>query len=788
MPELANLREADLYNHLPASSIKKGFTYLNAIFEPVRSGDTLTGVVLDRQHCQVEVEVMSTGLLTSCTCDSNGRGCKHCAALLLKWIRSPDLFKQQAERSAILESSATPLRVVPVSPPPTSKPKELPDWLQTAWSARVQLDRQELEGLLNMLRLDDLRALARNHGWSLKGTRKADIVTQIIEQLLKPEQLTRLIGQLDQEHRQAFWAIAVLGAFPTLSLEDMERVARFWGKFKQQGKFSTYVRHLSETGLVLTQEQIGQYAYGLGPAVVPPALARLLPPLLAEAMPAHRDLNTAATNAATAASGHQLADPEWLVHSVTQLLVIFEQTTPPLRPPMPRPYREKALPHLQGWDYVPEEVYAIEKQGKQHNAYHTITLTVPPPAYPFPDDVMTSLTPLVGDANRIEFLYQVMVAVGLLQPGSPVTVWPEVKEQFLRQPVAMQQAILARTYFHMTNWSELWPLLRAEPQFQLVRTAHYYNSGYLPQNLLTELAVFRTLVLAVCAWLPDDHWFPVTDLLALLRQAWPQFNQMFWQHRYYLIPGQTNRGVWHLTYRGQALDSKTDTEWQQAQGNFVRALLSGALHWAGLVDLYHEAGQLVAVRFHGLGDLYLDRTAHVTLRVTANPEVARHATGAAGDLLHIDGDQIRVEPARITVQAHSLLDRMAVLEVAQPQQFVYRLDAGTVQKSFEAGLTLTEMLAEWEARLSKPMPAAIKKRLTTWWKAYGQLRLYQDMTIIEFGDDHALAEMKAVTNLNAVLIAEISPRLVLIPQSAIATLAAELEKAGYTPQQTETTE
>jgi predicted ATPase len=45
--------------------------------------------------------------------------------------------------------------------------------------------------------------------------------------------------------------------------------------------------------------------------------------------------------------------------------------------------------------------------------------------------------------------------------------------------------------------------------------------------------------------------------------------------------------------------------------------------------------------------------------------------------------------------------------------------------------------------------------------------------------------MKAVTSLAQLIIAEISPRLVLIPAAAVDSLTAELEKAGYTPQQTD---
>jgi len=158
------------------------------------------------------------------------------------------------------------------------------------------------------------------------------------------------------------------------------------------------------------------------------------------------------------------------------------------------------------------------------------------------------------------------------------------------------------------------------------------------------------------------------------------------------------------------------------------------------------------------------------------------------DQLIIDGDQIAVAPSLITAQAHSLLDRIATLAVAKPHQFVYQLDAATVQKGFEAGGTLAQLVNDWEATLSKPIPASVRERLTGWWQSYGQLRLYRDVTLIEFGDDHALTEMKAVTSLPTLMIAEISPRLVLIPKGAVASLAAELEKAGYTPQQTEATE
>jgi hypothetical protein len=41
--------------------------------------------------------------------------------------------------------------------------------------------------------------------------------------------------------------------------------------------------------------------------------------------------------------------------------------------------------------------------------------------------------------------------------------------------------------------------------------------------------------------------------------------------------------------------------------------------------------------------------------------------------------------------------------------------------------------------------------------------------------------MKAITGLEKALVAELSPRLVLIDRAAVTDLVAQLEKAGYTP-------
>ena len=123
--------------------------------------------------------------------------------------------------------------------------------------------------------------------------------------------------------------------------------------------------------------------------------------------------------------------------------------------------------------------------------------------------------------------------------------------------------------------------------------------------------------------------------------------------------------------------------------------------------------------------------------------------------------------------------------MTEPDRFVYRLDSRAAHEAFEGGAVLDDLLGDWERLLTIPMPNSIQERLAAWWHAYGQVRLYRDLTIIEFSDDHALAEMKAITSLEKYLVAEVSPRLVIIDPEAVESLVVELERAGYMPKQTD---
>lgn len=783
MPTLENLTEADLRSLLKAKSLRRARSYVTQVYNPTRCGRTLTAQVRGTHLYDVEINVMSGAINARCSCPYDWGGyCKHIGAVLLRWIRSPGSFV--VKRAPALPRER-PIEVIPVELPPTHRPQELPSWLKVSFSDRQRADNQQLHQWLEETSMQGLRQIAEQRGWKATGTRKAEVVQQVFEHITDPDENLGTILSLDEEHRQVLCALVLLG--DTAGPDDVGRVASVWGGLKSQEQMATYMRHLREVGLTVSGQEDD---YAPQSDIVPLTIVRNLPPVLRQGeeelqlAPHHAGRQGAVAPRPVGNASPRLCDPCALVRTAHQIILLLERSPSPLRPPMPRPRLEKLYPTLGEWNYDAHELVRAKESGNLQPQADWV-LTVPPPRYLLPDDTIERLAPVAEGEARLEFIFSLLMTAGVFQPGSPVTVWPEVRSEFLHRDELTQRAILARVYFQMPNWSALWEMLRRDDKLQLKRAL---NDWFLkPVHLHTHLVHFRQLVLRTLASLPNGEWIALEDLSHVMRAVWPQFDQAVWQSRW----RPDRRGSWFLSEAGsrEPLQPADVRQWRLAQGDFIRTAITGPLHWLGLADLgFGDDGGLAATRFHGLTDLYWDRVEAPTAPLYGSSSPYGAPDGQAMALekaVRIEHTTISVEPAAISTEAHGLLDHIARLETATADRFVYQLDPQAAYEAFESGAALSEILEDWERLMPAPVPKVIRKQLSDWWEAYGRVRIYEHLTVIEFSDDYGLAEMKAITSLKQYLVAEVSSRLVIIPQQAVAPLTAELEGAGFTPKQTD---
>ena len=771
MATLENLSKADIQKVVNQNSLKRARGYVaGGVRRAVRHGRTLRAEVGKSRYYNVETDVLDSGIVATCSCPySFGGYCKHIGALLLKWIEQPSSFVIDAATTAVSESV---IETYIVAPPKTAAPRETPYWVQYSHAEREEGYTSHLRQCLGEYTVKVLRQIAKNNSWPIKGTRKADLVEQLLQHLLQPGVGLKGWLSLDEEHRQVIEAMGLLS--PTLQgkTEYVAPLAQHFGPLKKHKNVSTYMTDLCEVGLALSAHTDDHYWNSI--AFIPFSIQRILPPLLA-----NRIAPTTLSDDMNSSVIRGQARP--FLQRAQQILRLLEQSQPPLRPPMPRPRLEKFHHLLRGWDYIPEEVRDAQKEHKFNTPDPKFSLTVPPPQPVLLDKMIQRLAPIAGGETQLDFIYHVLVGAGVLQSGSPVTVWPEGKRQFLRYDEAGQWALLVRSYISLLTWSEVWLMVAERPSRQLKRAQNRYGRPMRPHTMYEQLAMMRTQVVQTLAQLPDDSWFAVDDIAALLRCVWPRFDSWIWAQTQYR--GDT-RPDWFLTENGRALDPTTKkADWDKSVGSFIRQVIQGPLHWLGVADICLENGRLTTFRLHGLRDLYLDKVESVPFYISAVTRVKSDI--ALAEAMTIKETTIVVDPSAVSAQAHHYLDTISVLEESDAKRFVYQLSAAAIHQAFESGATLVDMLDGWAEWLPIPMPATIRDQLTAWDSAYGQVRLYEDVTVIELGDEYALRELKAVTSLKKYIIAEISPSLVIILAQHVDLLVAELEKAGYTPKQTD---
>ncbi|MFN8442138.1 MAG: SWIM zinc finger family protein [Caldilineaceae bacterium] len=762
------------------SSYKKGRSYIDRVIEPQRIDNRLKATVAGSRLYTTEAEVTENTIVSHCSCPMGG-GCKHVAALLQKWIYSPHLFNKSAKVTVTpIPAKRYPVEVIEVETPPSTPVKGLPNWMEKSFEQRQQEYRQLLERELQYLTIDDMRQWVSSSGWSVKGTRKADLAHQIADKMLDDAENQRLINSLDLEHLRVLTAVALIGSVRAASFATIEKLAESLGPLQKHKQFTAYLNHLFEAGLIFFSQRMQSIGFG-EQARIPPMRLAFMQPLLAGQLPSSSDLPDAVKG-----SELHFAEGNTLLRTFEQLLLLLDATPATLRPPLPRPVLERFYPRLQSWDFDLNDLAKAERAGALKPAANTMLTVLVPPRL-LSDEAIKQLSTIAGDETRLEFMVQLMLAAGIVQPGSPVTVRPQVRDEFFRYDDAKKRAVLAHAWFDLAGWNELWEVIRQHPSLSLkYGPPQFYGSLNREETLTKLLTDYRKLILSGLSLLPDQEWIAFDSFMAFYKSWWKGFNHKFWNPASYtsgLDKVAQVQGYWYLVNGETPLNGDKMQDWQLAQGNFIRFLLCGPLSWLGLVDLHFTNEVLTHFRLHGLRDLYLDRQEAPPLPTVAVSSNTKQISQETKDALVAQADTIDVDPSKVSGRIHSLLERIAKRIVTQPHKFTYRLDLETTHKSFEAGLALSDLNSEWKELTGEALPPSIIEILQGWWESYGQVRLYEEMTIIEFGDDHALTEMKALTSLNNLLLVELSPRLVVIPQSAVTTLMGELQKAGYTPKQ-----
>jgi hypothetical protein len=302
-----------------------------------------------------------------------------------------------------------------------------------------------------------------------------------------------------------------------------------------------------------------------------------------------------------------------------------------------------------------------------------------------------------------------------------------------------------------------------------------------PSVLGAEVAAARCFVVRLLAAAVVGAWYALDDFVTLAWRLDPLFlrarQQAFAAPAWWLERADGSEGP------RRPLRPMVREEWHAAEGVWLRLLLTGPLHWWGVVDVTedrtHAVGQPVAFRVTPFGRFLLGDEQD-TPPVESASDLARDWGTAA--LPTREGD-LAVQP--LAAGAAAVLD--ALEDWARPTaiaggRLLYAFVPDLACAAFDGAASTDELCKR--LRVADPHGGAriaerVAERLAAWRTAYGQTRIVAGWGLLEARDEPSLLEALTLAPEIAARCRRLSPTCVLVPPADLPALQALLAKRGY---------
>ena len=282
---------------------------------------------------------------------------------------------------------------------------------------------------------------------------------------------------------------------------------------------------------------------------------------------------------------------------------------------------------------------------------------------------------IVKSPERMDFLLPLAVTASLIevQDGIPGTKRAEAR-RWLESTRSQQVKYLTDAWLTSTIFRELWHIDGLNPE----------PTGW-PYDPTVGRAAIRDFLRDIT---PTDEWWSVGDLIAVIREAEPDFQR----------PGGDYNSWYIRDNKGEYLNGFES--WDVIEGRLLAYYLEGPLHWLGLVDLAEDAARLTAY-----GRAFVSEEAW-----PQPPEQTDSIIVESDGILRVSRRVSRLD--RFQVARFTTWQSGATTEGAP---YVYRMTADGIKRGEAQGIQTGHISAFLTRQLGDaPIPSAISKLLDTW--------------------------------------------------------------------------
>jgi len=696
-----------------------------------RTADALSGNVRGtwRRVDQVTIQTRGNRLQPECT-RHGAVFCRHAGALLLHWLREP--ASVHGPEPAFGQSfDLGDLGLDMDWDDDFLEPQDIDSDVTPA---------AELEQLLEHETIAVIREIARKRGVRVSGTRKADVLREATTGLADPANVDAALAGLNPSELLLLDAVQL-----SSPVGDTTDTRTFDIYRKLGGKGAPPLDALRELGLVISPEATyyrGRYVRIPFSVVAQlPAREGLATPLQGKRVPAAPDTQRglALLSLLTVVAQDALAGGG----------TATESTFDPFMAYVP-----------DGFIIHPSDAGRYEELTRSYSAKEGVRLVVPPP---LPVADVERLALQTGQADEVvEFAGQLLISLEIAIRTPRLTVDAERLRRLLELNAFQQLQLLVSGWLGVPGWAESGLI------FGDGGPIHWsWNPRHTAPSVTSAIAEGVSIVSRVVGRMPSSVWYDapsfVETIEGLLTSGAPGlagFRQI----------AQQLDWTWHGQPRpGQPLAIRTPEGWSMFIRSIVDAILSGPMSWLGMVDVQQESRRVTAF------------WVHPTAAILSGKQFEPDELASPGQM-SVDDDLAIVIPVGSpgTGALGPILQASELVRVAA-DGLHYQLTSNGFQALFEHGMTPDDIAGLLAEQTGGPIPKAARATLDRWWSGYGHIRLYDELTLIELGDDLLLRELQAATSLDRMLLHQFSPRLIAVEDGAVEQLVTELGARGYAP-------
>lgn len=342
-------------------------------------------------------------------------------------------------------------------------------------------------------------------------------------------------------------------------------------------------------------------------------------------------------------------------------------------------------------------------------------------------------------------LHSLLEAAGLLDKNGIPN--PETTRYLLELPRAKALAQLTRLWMHSQSFNEL----RLMPGFIL--------EGEWQNDPLKA----RYAVLDFLSKIPAGKWWSLNAFIEAIRQIQPDFQRPAGDY-----------DSWYIRRQGTGEFLRGFDRWGEVDGELVRYLITGPLHWLGIIELAAPAADAApeAFRFSSWSQALLNG---------APPEGLQNED----ETFLISSDaRIRV-PRLVPRTARYQLARFSEWESENEDAYLYRLTPASLEHARDQGLRVIHLLTLLR-RYALAVPPSLEQALERWQKAGSEVRL--DRVIVLRVKNPEMLQALRLSRAARFLGEPLGPTAIIVNAGAGDKVLAILAEMGYLGESTLTSD